>query len=142
MEKFTNSELNWHIQCEQLSMKFAIAIDHCDYDGLLSLFTENASLSRFGTTSTGKKELRIWLNERPVQTIRHVCTNFSAHKTSENSASGITYFTAYRALENGEGPFETSGPFMVGEYEDKFELTKSGWKISNRNVKVIFQAPA
>ena len=76
MEKFTNSELNWHIQCEQLSMKFAIAIDHCDYDGLLSLFTENASLSRFGTTSTGKKELRIWLNERPVQTIRHVLHKF------------------------------------------------------------------
>ncbi len=136
-----NNASDWRAACAQVSIDFAVAIDHGDFAGVLSLFTEDGSLIRFGQASRGQAELRKWLfEERPAQVIRHVCSNFSGKLVTPTEVHGTTYFTAYRAMGEHDLPITGTVPLMVGEWEDVFARTAAGWRIKSRTVKVAFQA--
>jgi hypothetical protein len=136
-------ELNWRRACERVSIRFANAIDHRDYPAVLDLFAEDGTLDRLGTRFTGRAALSAWLESRPTNVVtRHVCTNIDIEPSGPSRASGITYFTYYKA-EGAEGQVcDSAGPDLVGEYHDSFVLTLSGWKILERKVMVVFQRPA
>ncbi len=141
MSEQAGSVPDWHLACAQIAIDFAVAIDHEDFERVLSLFTEDGSMDRFGQVSRGRAELRRWLfEERPKQLIRHVCSNFSGRMTTRDEVHGTTYFTAYRAMGRHDLPVTGTMPLMIGEWEDVFRRTDAGWRIRSRCVNVAFQA--
>jgi hypothetical protein len=71
-----NEDRNWETACQQLSIRFADAVDRWDYDPVISLFVPDGALNRWGTRIVGQAALREWLNSRPREVVtRHVCTN-------------------------------------------------------------------
>jgi hypothetical protein len=128
--------------CQQLSIRFANAVDRWDYDTVISLFVPDGALDRWGTRIVGHAALRDWLNSRPREVVtRHVCTNIQVTREDPRAARGLTYFTYYRATGRAGEPPETLVPSMVGEYHDRFVLTEDGWRIAERAVEVVFPRP-
>jgi hypothetical protein len=139
----SDQESGIHREYERLSIAFVNALDHRDYDRVVSLFAEYGAFDRLGEVFEGRDAIRRWLSTRPEKlTMRHVCTNFEVSPISENEMRGMTYFTVYRALEAGEGPFAFIGPEAVGEYRDVIKRESGQWLIARREIKMVFQKRA
>lgn len=130
----------WNLACAQVAIDFAVAIDHEDFDRALSLFTADAVFDRFGDIAHGHGEISKWLDERPKQLIRHVCSNFSGTLLENGEVEGSTYFTAYRAMGTPDLPVKGTTPLMVGEWLDTFASTSEGWRIKKRAISAAFVA--
>ena len=129
-----------HQECFRLSIAFANAVDRRDYERVLGVFTSDAVLERWDRSFVGLPEIAEMMNSRPedIQT-RHVCTNFELTRTSSKDAEGQTYFLFFRGEGDGSEVFPLSGPHIVGEYHDQFQLTDKGWRIAHRKIRIIFQ---
>lgn len=133
---------DWHHVCAQISVDFAVAIDHREFEKVTSLFTEEGSFVRGGITTTGRPALLKWLtDERPVQVIRHIISNFSAEMINSDEVHGITYFTAILEMGDPELPIRKTIPGGMGEWHDVFVKTSDGWKIKSKTVNQVFLAP-
>jgi hypothetical protein len=95
-----------------------------------------------GEQFKGREAIRNWLPTRPAQlTMRHVCTNFEVVPVSEDEMRGLTYFTVYRVLEAGSGPFEFTGPNLMGEYRDVLKCENGKWLFARREIQTVFRTP-
>jgi hypothetical protein len=66
--------------------------------------------------------------------------NCALTRVSSHEACGTTYFTFYSAPDlASRDPLPLNGPVMVGEYSDRFVLTKHGWRFSERVVVPQFK---
>jgi hypothetical protein len=140
VSKHTISLPEWHAACAQVAVDFAVAIDHEDFNLVLSLFAENAVFEHFGGISRGHDQIQHWLKERPKQLIRHVCSNFSGKLAVSGEVEGSTYFTAYRAMGTPTLPVKSTTPIMIGEWLDRFVQTPEGWRIKHRRIQIAFAA--
>ena len=129
----------WKRACEEIIVAFANGVDRFDDDNVLALFTDDGVLDRAGQRIAGRDALRQWLSERPRNVMtRHVASNVALKRLSQSEASGLSYFTFYRAIANS-APASIAGPAGLGEYEDRFRLTAGGWKLAERKIRVIFE---
>jgi hypothetical protein len=125
-----------------LSIAFVNALDHREYDRVPPLFMEDGVFDRMGEQFKGREAIRNWLPTRPEQlTMRHVCTNFEVMPINGDEVSGRTYFTVYRVLEAGSGPFTFTGPDLLGEYHDVLKHEHGNWLFSRREIHVVFRRP-
>jgi hypothetical protein len=128
---------------QRLSIAFVNALDHREYDRVPPLFTEDGVFDRMGHAFEGRAAIRTWLPTRPEKlTMRHVLTNFELKPVSDTEMHGVTYFTVYRVLESGEGPFAFNGPDSVGEYRDVIKREGGEWLLALRQIKMVFQKTA
>lgn len=132
----------WHPVCAQLSIDFALAIDHREFEKVVSLFTVDGNFVRGGITTTGRPALLKWLTEeRPVQVIRHIISNFSGEMVKPDEVHGITYFTAIVEMGDPELPIRKTTPGGMGEWHNVFVKTSEGWRIKSKTVNQVFLAP-
>jgi hypothetical protein len=125
---------------QHLSIAFVNALDHREYDRVAPLFTQKGVFDRMGQAFQGREAIDKWLHSRPEKlTMRHILTNFELTPIAEDEMRGITYFTVYRILEAGEGPFPIAGPDAVGEYRDVIKREGGAWLIARREIKMVFQ---
>jgi hypothetical protein len=128
---------------QRLSIAFVNALDHREYDRVPLLFTEDGVFDRMGQAFEGRAAIKAWLPTRPEKlTMRHVLTNFELTSASDSEMHGITYFTVYRVMEAGDGPFPLEGPDSVGEYRDVLKREGGKWLIARRQIKMVFQKAA
>ena len=140
MNDATRNEIE--LACNRLITAYCHYIDHGQANRVAELFTENGVWRSTENEMVGVDAIRQGFQARQDSSgrmSRHVCNNFLLHQISETQAAGCVYLTLYRHDgKPGRSYSELKGPIMVGEYQDKFELTPDGWRISERIASVDF----
>lgn len=127
--------------CERLVVAYSHLIDFGEAARVEELFTVGGVWESAENTMRGREELVAGFGRRQANTgrrSRHVCTNLVVDITSPTQATGLCYFTLYRADGATSATATVEGPTMVGEYRDDFVLTDDGWRIAHRRVTAGF----
>lgn len=127
--------------CERLVVAYSHLIDFGEASRVAELFTDDGVWESAEATMQGRAGIAEGFGRRQANTgrrSRHVCTNLAVDVVSATEATGLCYFTLYRA-DNVSGPTATlEGPEIVGEYRDRFVLTDDGWRIVHRQASAGF----
>ena len=99
-----------------------------------------------GTYTRLDEELTIsdfieWVGTMPPNKTRHFVTDIDFSEVLGVSATGVSYYTLYLYGGEEDTPYPLEGPFVVGEYHEKFIKTEKGWKIKSREARIIFRKP-
>ena len=122
-------------ECERLIVAYSHYIDFGDAARVAELFTDDGVWQSPEARLAGRTAIERAFTQRQANTgrrSRHVCTNIAIDVVAPERATGVCYFTLYRAdaVEGKTAPVE--GPEIVGEYRDTYVLTPDGWRISER----------
>jgi ketosteroid isomerase-like protein len=128
-------------ECERLIVAYSHLIDMGEAARVAELFTEDGVWESADATMRGRAQIHAGFGRRQDNTARrsrHVCTNVAVAVTSATEATGLCYFTLYRAdgVDTATAPVE--GPEIVGEYRDAFVRTDDGWRIARRTASAGF----
>ena len=116
--------------CTNLVYGYAYHRDNFNAEEFSNLFTPDASLTVLGSTWVGREDIRARIDGiRNGNTGRHEMSTIFITPIDDTHATGISYATIYSAPP---GVNSVSGPALIGEYHDEFELTSEGWKIAKR----------
>ncbi len=131
--------------CEQLQYAYARFIDFRDFEGFAELFTVDGVLDA-SLELKGREAIFSSCQKRSSSLrSRHVITNCHIDVLDTETARGICYLTLYR-LDNGDSssrtPLPIPGPAAIGHYQDRFQRTGVGWKISHRKLHLAFKNEA
>lgn len=129
-------------QCERLAIEFAHAVDHREIEKVVAVFAPEATFERRGEVLKGHAEIRAAQEKRaPGLVTRHLCSTIDIQVLDERHAKGVVYFLLYRyeGAAAMPGPVPLGQPETVGEYQDDYVLTGSGWKIARRVAKAAFR---
>lgn len=130
--------------CTALTIEYARCVDFRDYDNIVNVFTEDATLV-VGTPLEGRSVILDAMMQRPGDLrSRHVISNGFVDIIDDGHARGICYLTLYRhrgpeSLQ--PGPAAQRPPAAVGHYEDTFVQTTHGWRIGHRVLHLAFRDP-
>lgn len=132
-----------HIEhaCARLVADYCHFVDHGEASRIAELFTEDGVWKGPGALHEGRAEIRRAFQAREAmkgRTSRHVCTNLRVDVHDADHAEGTVTLILFR--HDGE-PGEVApldGPAVVGEYRDRFERSKAGWRIAHRQIYVSF----
>lgn len=133
--------------CAKLIVALADYTDRGDYEAALGLFDADAVMDRDGEHFIGIESLRAAYAARPQNRITcHMLSNVIVEVIDADTAVARSMVTVYR--HRGEGatrpvpPYPLSGPETIGAYRDRFVRTPSGWRLSERITRTLFQAAA
>jgi hypothetical protein len=131
--------------CERLIVEYAHRLDLGQVERVADLFADDAVWEMPGMIRfQGRADLAAGIPARlssPGRTTRHLCTNVAIDVTTSDDATGLCYFTNYRndsVTGLVEQPAPISEPHYVGQYEDRFVRTPSGWLFAHRRVILAF----
>ncbi len=127
--------------CERLIIAYSHFIDFGEAARVAELFTADGVWQLDEAAMRGRDEIANGFGRRQANAdrrSRHVCTNLMVDVVSPTEATGLCYFSLYRA-DGVEGPIAPlDGPAVVGEYRDNFALTDEGWRIAHRKTSAGF----
>ena len=126
--------------CQKLIHRFAYALDHYDYTGVLSLFTDDAEFSAFDRSYQGLSGLKSWLARRETDMItRPNISNVIVDMVNDKEAIGTARCTVYRLRGwRGKEPGPMANPVYVLDYKDRFiRDPKRGWLFSRREAVIV-----
>ena len=128
--------------CARLVLESVAANDRQDYEDFADLFTSDGLLHRpAGEPLCGREEIIDSYRVRPASRItRHICTNIVIRVESPRSARGTTYVTLFAAdgaQAGGSFGVKCDPRTLIGELEDRFELTPAGWRIAERRARFV-----
>jgi len=131
-------------ECARLQVMYTHFVDFGEAERVAELFAEGGVFQMGTTTLTGRKEIRAAMAtigaRNDHQAMRHVCTNQLITVDDEAHATGVAYFTFYRAESGVDGePGRLSGPAVIGAYRDRFVRTDDGWRIALREAEVAME---
>jgi len=128
--------------CTRLVLESVAANDRQDYEAFAALFTSDGLLHRpSGPPLVGAEEIIASYRVRPASRItRHLCSNILVSIDSPESARSLTYVVLYTA--DSSQPDKHFGAkcdprTLIGELEDRFSLTASGWRIAERRARFV-----
>lgn len=138
--------------CEDLIVRYAQLIDFGAPGRVWELFAEDGvwEMPLEGLRFAGHDELRTQVPAHladDARTTRHVCTNVDITLSGPDTAEGFCYFVNFRhdfdetvsTSEDGIRTLAPTGsPRYVGEYVDRFVLTRDGWRFAHRRVQLGF----
>ena len=127
-------------KCRELSLRFGRLQDERRYDDLPGLMTEDGTYTRLDEELTISDFIE-WVGTMPPNKTRHFVTDIDFSEVLGVSATGVSYYTLYLYGGEEETPYPLEGPFVVGEYYEKFIKTEKGWKIKSREARIIFRKP-
>lgn len=118
-------------------------VDHGQADTVWEQCTENAVLfgMRPGEDIVGREAIKAWGSTRASaqRTTRHVVTNVRVFRDAAGDLRSTATLTMYRHEGSGMG---LADPFMVGDYEDKYERTPDGRLLmAERRIVWAFLSP-
>jgi hypothetical protein len=133
--------------CERLSLEFARCNDNRQYERLSNLFCEDGIFRRPLSPDRplqGREAILAAMKEKPLdEEALHVCTNVLIDVTTDDLASGLTYFTVYvrSGHKSTSGTAPSAASTYVGTYSDEFVRTDAGWRIRERVGSLRFVVP-
>lgn len=130
------------VACQQLVVTLAHLIDHDGLDGIAAVLAPDAVVHLFGQEVRGATSIGELFKARTQGVvIRHVLSPSEVRVVSADSATALTYVTVYRGPKtDGSDPLPLTGPINVVEYEDHFSVVAGAWKITRRDIRMIFRA--
>ncbi|WP_082753572.1 nuclear transport factor 2 family protein [Mycobacterium sp. NAZ190054] len=128
-----------HVALTELVAELAWRQDHRDVDGLFELLAPDPQICTSAGSYNGPAEVRAWCDRLATLTsvTRHSCSNLRFAAEGPGEASGTVLVTAYR---HTEGTAESTLPFVVAEYADRYTRTDAGWRLRSRSVHRVFTA--
>jgi hypothetical protein len=127
--------------CCRLVHEYCYAVDDCDADRFIDVFTADAVWDRAGHASlTGHEQLRAFFTGRrtDISTL-HVCSNVLINVIDADIATGRSYVTVFRSVRSAVPEvFPPAIPDLVAQYTDDYRKTGFGWRIARRRVSVRF----
>jgi hypothetical protein len=126
--------------CTSINHDYALARDHADREAYADLFTSDAEFIMQGETFAGIERILERIGPGNSQRFaRLLVTTVDISPIDTTTATGITYFIMYMAMESGEpGLPITSFQTFMGEYHDEYKLTADGCKFTRRETKPLF----
>lgn len=131
-------------ECTRLINLYALLNDEARWEEVAALYTEDGLMTRPTAPDKpviGRQALLEAFLSRPPRVSRHVCSNIVVSVESEREASAqsvILLFLGTAADDARPPQRDASGP-LVGTYEDRFKLTKEGWRFSERRGALSFR---
>lgn len=130
--------------CTKLIIALADYTDRGDYEAALGLFADDAVMDRDGERFVGIESLRAAYAARPKNRVTcHILANIAVEVRSADVAVSRSKVTVYRhhgGATKSSPPYPLLGPETIGEYQDRFVRTSSGWRFAERITRTIFQA--
>jgi len=130
--------------CAKLQSRYCVCADRGDIEGFVELFTPDASITIPEYPAfVGHDAIRASMVALVAAglTMRHITTNAVVTPQNATTATGLCYLTVYNSSEaaNETGGRPINLPATVGEYEDVFHHTGSGWRFAARTLTRVFQ---
>lgn len=133
--------------CRDVVLQAAEAVDAQDYDTLVALFTEDATLVRpTGPALQGREEiLQAYRSKDPHRMTHHVICNHQVRLTAPDQAASrckvLLYASDQRRELTPKGR-QADAQQMAGVIEDVLVLTHEGWQIQQRQAwfELLIQA--
>lgn len=132
--------------CHDLVLAAAQAVDQQDYPALAALFADDGELVRpGGSPLLGPQAIQAsYAAKDPERLTRHVVSNLRVTVDSSTSARAhcvVTLWTTQRSEALTPQGRKANPMQQVGEIEDEFVRTPSGWKIQRRRAQFnIYQS--
>ncbi len=129
--------------CEKLVIDSATFNDHKDWPALAGLYTQDGTVQRpNGEVIRGRAEIEASYAAGPTNRLtRHACANLRVHVDSSCEAHATTvviiYFCDANNTPNGHMGIRANESHLIGEFEDTFQRTEDGWRISARIARMI-----
>lgn len=129
------------LDIQDLNARFALAVDHHDYDALREVFLPEARyVSTNGTDITGLEALIAWFGSRVTPGVhrvtRHGLSNLLITAVSDSVATGMS--TWHTFATNKAQP--TQVPlFQVADFADRYERRDGRWWIAERITTPVFR---
>ncbi|MDM0032418.1 nuclear transport factor 2 family protein [Variovorax sp. J22P271] len=128
---------------EALIIDGAWRVDHGQADTVWEQCTEDAVLfgMRPNEDIVGREAIKAWGRTRASaqRTTRHVVTNVRVYRDASGDLRSTSTLTMYRHEGSGTG---SAAPFMVGDYEDKYEQNADGRLLmAERRIVWAFMSP-
>jgi len=128
-------------------VKLAHLGDQKDAAHAVELFTAAGSWKRGGVDYAGRDQLRdSYAKVAPATAVvRHCVLGTAVEIEGPDRATAITYYCAFRYDEDTvthQLPVPLDVPFAMGEWHDRFERTREGWRIARRQTVRVFQRRA
>ncbi len=141
----------FHIEaaCMRLMALYCHGLDAFDDESILALFVHDGAWLRPGhlrpqdPTIEGRDAIGHYLAGRERSLfMRHIVTNAVVDVLDPAHATGLSYWTVYKAENHVAGTVAIlTGPFAIGEYRDQYRLENGQWRIVSRTTSYAFRAP-
>jgi len=131
-------------ECTKLIHRYALLNDRARWQEVASLYTHDGLMTRPTAPDqaiVGRGAILESFLARPPRTTRHVCTNVVVTVESETEASAesvILLFTGPASTGLDLPTRDPPGP-LVGTYHDRFQLTSTGWRFTERRGALSFR---
>lgn len=143
----TDTALHREIEqaCRELVLQAARHVDAGDAAGLARLFAPDGVLVRPNAQPLqGRDAIEAAYAQRPADRItRHLVTNTLVEIESPASARASSYvllWTGSTSDPSGPQGRRAHARQLVGEFQDRFELTAEGWRIRRREASFVLHA--
>ena len=125
---------------EDLSARYAHALDHDDVAAFLGVFTDDALYTLGARRTQGQAELSTLFTARQsrgARVTRHFFSSLRIAFRGEREATGHSVWMSFAG--QGEPPFVPAEPFMVADMEDRYVLHSNRWYIAERHITPVFR---
>jgi ketosteroid isomerase-like protein len=124
---------------KRLGLVYARAIDRCDADLLLTIFTADGSVGNTDATDPdfiGHDALRKMVGQVDAMFVKtlHLVHNQLIDHDGGETASGETYCTASHILPAKDGGWQVFD--MAIRYQDAYRIEAGAWKFASRRLNV------
>lgn len=130
--------------CTRTIVAYANAWDHNDAGGFANLFTDDAVLNIGGGDAKGRAAItELFAKRNPMATTRHMITNVQITAGSAGSATGRSYALLFTGPPPASAtlPISADGYTIMGEYNDRFQISFQGCRIVERRLTTVFRKP-
>jgi hypothetical protein len=122
--------------CGALVSRYAYLNDERRFDELATLFTDDAVLYRPSAPAQairGREAILAAFRKRPPDTVTfHVCSDILVDVVGETEARGRSRILLLSAARPPDGTPPQPGAPVPGTFEDRFVLTRNGWRFAER----------
>jgi uncharacterized protein (TIGR02246 family) len=124
-----------HREIRSVRYRYCYAIDEHDWDALLALFTEDATLDYGGLgTYEGHEGIRAFAEEfvgENLQTTAHAVHN-PVISLDKDTATGKWYVTSPITYADG------TGGFRWGRYDEQYRRVDGEWRIDDLQMRFVY----
>ena len=123
--------------CARLIHQLAAANDAARWEDAAALFTDDGLFARPTAPEepiVGREAILAAFRSRPSRLTRHFVSNIVVTVEDLGSARAHSLVQLYTEGESGH-----AAPPLIGEFHDRFVLTATGWRFSERRGMLVFR---
>ena len=133
------------LACGRLVNEYCYAVDDCDVDRFVGVFTDDGVWQRDAQLIfSGREQLRAFFVSRRENVVTmHVCSNLRVNVIDAQRAEGRSYLTVFRSDRSADPQrMPPALPELVAECFDNYQRTAAGWRIARRVTTLRFRRDA